>query len=149
MPGTKKPTQHTKSNRERKRNGHRKEMQDCKDSRDRDARSRFQNRSRLSVFMGSAAIIARFRRTVNDFDDGSKRRRCSILRILDQRMKANDCKKKRAASLRPPPPAFPRRAHARACETPFMSATSYPPTGFPRSTFGDGGLNCRVRNGIG
>ena len=30
-----------------------------------------------------------------------------------------------------------------------MGATSYPPTDFLRSTLGDGGLNCRVRNGTG
>ena len=34
-------------------------------------------------------------------------------------------------------------------ETPSASATSCPPTGLPRSTFGDGRLNCRVRNGTG
>ena len=28
-------------------------------------------------------------------------------------------------------------------------AAALPPTGFPRSTSGDGGLNCRVRNGTG
>jgi hypothetical protein len=34
-------------------------------------------------------------------------------------------------------------------KAPSASATPYPPTGFPRSTFGDAGLNCRVRNGSG
>lgn len=29
------------------------------------------------------------------------------------------------------------------------SASTYSPTAFRRSTFGDGGLNCRVRNGTG
>ena len=33
--------------------------------------------------------------------------------------------------------------------TPRMSATPYPPTGFPGSTFGEAGLNFRVRNGTG
>ena len=34
-------------------------------------------------------------------------------------------------------------------ETPCASATSWPPAGWPRSTLGDGGLNCRVRDGTG
>ena len=34
-------------------------------------------------------------------------------------------------------------------EPPGGSAASYPPEGLPLSTFGDGGLNCRVRNGTG
>ena len=61
----------------------------------------------------------------------------------------SESKKKGGASLRPPFPARRPRDASRGRKTPFMSATSYPPTGFPRSTFGDGGLNCRVRNGIG
>ena len=48
-----------------------------------------------------------------------------------------------------PLPGMSRPGSVPVAQTPFMSATSYPPTGFPRSTFGDGGLNCRVRNGIG
>ena len=40
-----------------------------------------------------------------------------------------------------------RRGKAR--EPPVGSAASYPPEGFPLSTFGDGGLNCRVRDGTG
>ena len=66
-----------------------------------------------------------------------------------KKMKANDYKKRGTASLRPPSRRKRIRDASRARKTPFMSATSYPPTGFPRSTFGDGGLNCRVRNGIG
>ena len=38
---------------------------------------------------------------------------------------------------------------ALAEQAPRMSATTCPPTGFPRSTLGDGGLSCRVRNGSG
>ena len=41
-----------------------------------------------------------------------------------------------------------RRA-VRAREPPVGSAASYPPEGLPLSTFGDGGLNCRVRDGTG
>ena len=37
----------------------------------------------------------------------------------------------------------------KAREPPVGSAASYPPEGFPLSTFGDGGLNCRVRDGTG
>ena len=40
-------------------------------------------------------------------------------------------------------------ALAQNTETPRMSATPYPPTGFPGSTFGEAGLNFRVRNGTG
>ena len=40
-----------------------------------------------------------------------------------------------------------RRGKAR--EPPVGSAASYPPEGLPLSTFGDGGLNCRVRDGTG
>ena len=51
--------------------------------------------------------------------------------------------------------AAPRAAPAGPClrakarEPPVGSAASYPPEGFPLSTFGDGGLNCRVRDGTG
>ena len=51
--------------------------------------------------------------------------------------------------------AAPRAALAGPCrrekarEPPVGSAASYPPEGFPLSTFGDGGLNCRVRDGTG
>ena len=40
-------------------------------------------------------------------------------------------------------------ASKRAQKSPGWSAASYPPTGWPRSTFGDGGLNFRVRDGTG
>ena len=44
----------------------------------------------------------------------------------------------------------PRAAAPRAKEkAPPMSGTPYPPTDFLRSTFGEEGLNFRVRNGIG
>ena len=44
----------------------------------------------------------------------------------------------------------PRAAAPLAKEkAPPMSGTPYPPTDFLRSTFGDEGLNFRVRNGIG
>ena len=42
--------------------------------------------------------------------------------------------------------AAPLRAKEKA---PPMSGTPYPPTDFLRSTFGEEGLNFRVRNGIG
>ena len=42
-----------------------------------------------------------------------------------------------------------RRARRRRREPPGGSAASYPPEGLPLSTFGDGGLNCRVRDGTG
>ena len=45
-----------------------------------------------------------------------------------------------------PGPRPPRRAQEKA---PPMSGTPYPPTDFLRSTFGEEGLNFRVRNGIG
>ena len=51
--------------------------------------------------------------------------------------------------------AAPRAASAGPClrgkarEPPVGSAASYPPEGLPLSTFGDGGLNCRVRDGTG
>ena len=73
----------------------------------------------------------------------------ALLRIPDRKMEANGCKKKRGPHLCGPLSGFSRREMLPGAQTPFMSATSYPPTGFPRSTFGDGGLNCRVRNGIG
>ncbi len=50
-----------------------------------------------------------------------------------------------AAAGSPPgrgPPAQTEKA-------PPMSGTPYPPTDFLRSTFGEEGLNFRVRNGIG
>ena len=44
----------------------------------------------------------------------------------------------------------PRAAAPLAKEkAPPMSGTPYPPTDFLRSTFGEEGLNFRVRNGIG
>ena len=43
---------------------------------------------------------------------------------------------------RGPPPCAKEKA-------PPMSGTPYPPTDFLRSTFGEEGLNFRVRNGIG
>ena len=47
-------------------------------------------------------------------------------------------------------PGQPRAAAPRAKEkAPPMSGTPYPPTDFLRSTFGEEGLNFRVRNGIG
>ena len=45
-----------------------------------------------------------------------------------------------------PPGARSPRATEKA---PPMSGTPYPPTDFLRSTFGEEGLNFRVRNGIG
>ena len=45
-----------------------------------------------------------------------------------------------------PGPRPPLRAKEKA---PPMSGTPYPPTDFLRSTFGEEGLNFRVRNGIG
>ena len=44
---------------------------------------------------------------------------------------------------------FFRKTSAFRSEAPCMSATSCPPTAWRRSTFGDGRLNCRVRNGFG
>ena len=44
------------------------------------------------------------------------------------------------------------RAAAPPCakeKAPPMSGTPYPPTDFLRSTFGEEGLNFRVRNGVG
>ena len=47
-------------------------------------------------------------------------------------------------------PGQPRAAAPRAKEkAPPMSGTPYPPTDLLRSTFGEEGLNFRVRNGIG
>lgn len=43
----------------------------------------------------------------------------------------------------PRPPPVPKE------EASLASGAPCPPAGFPRSTFGDGGLSCRVRNGIG
>ena len=40
-------------------------------------------------------------------------------------------------------------APGRMARARWASAAALPPTGFPRSTSGDGGLNCRVRNGTG
>ena len=54
-------------------------------------------------------------------------------------------RRKGAAAGSPPgrgPPAQIEKA-------PPMSGTPYPPTDFLRSTFGEEGLNFRVRNGIG
>ena len=47
---------------------------------------------------------------------------------------------------RVPPGPRPPCAKEKA---PPMSGTPYPPTDFLRSTFGEEGLNFRVRNGIG
>ena len=50
----------------------------------------------------------------------------------------------------PQAPGSPGPAAPRAKEkAPPMSGTPYPPTDFLRSTFGEEGLNFRVRNGIG
>ena len=47
-------------------------------------------------------------------------------------------------------PGQPRAAAPlRKRKAPPMSGTPYPPTDFLRSTFGEEGLNFRVRNGIG
>ena len=47
-------------------------------------------------------------------------------------------------------PGLPQAAAPRATEkAPPMSGTPYPPTDLLRSTFGEEGLNFRVRNGIG
>lgn len=43
----------------------------------------------------------------------------------------------------------PRPPPAQIEKAPPMSGTPYPPTDFLRSTFGEEGLNFRVRNGIG
>ena len=47
-----------------------------------------------------------------------------------------------------PGPPGPRPLCAKE-KAPPMSGTPYPPTDFLRSTFGEEGLNFRVRNGIG
>lgn len=49
---------------------------------------------------------------------------------------------KEKAATRPPSQLENREAS-------LASGAPCPPAGFPRSTFGDGGLSCRVRNGIG
>ena len=54
--------------------------------------------------------------------------------------------KRRGAAAGQPRAAAPLRAKEKA---PPMSGTPYPPTDFLRSTFGEEGLNFRVRNGIG
>ena len=41
------------------------------------------------------------------------------------------------------------KAALRRQEAPCASEAPYPPAAWRCSTFGDGGLNCRVRNGIG
>ena len=60
---------------------------------------------------------------------------------------AGPCPEDNDAAPRAAPAGPCRRAKAR--EPPVGSAASYPPEGFPLSTFGDGGLNCRVRDGTG
>ena len=66
--------------------------------------------------------------------------------------------KRKGAAARPGPankegavaPGSPGPAAPRAKEkAPPMSGTPYPPTDLLRSTFGEEGLNFRVRNGIG
>ena len=54
-------------------------------------------------------------------------------------------KKKRGAAAGSPRAAAPCAKE----KAPPMSGTPYPPTDFLRSTFGEEGLNFRVRNGIG
>lgn len=54
--------------------------------------------------------------------------------------------KKKGGRGRVPPGRGPPCAKEKA---PPMSGTPYPPTDFLRSTFGEEGLNFRVRNGIG
>lgn len=54
--------------------------------------------------------------------------------------------KKKGGRGRVPPGRGPLRAKEKA---PPMSGTPYPPTDLLRSTFGEEGLNFRVRNGIG
>ena len=53
--------------------------------------------------------------------------------------------KKKGAAAGPPPGRGPLATE----KAPPMSGTPYPPTDFLRSTFGEEGLNFRVRNGIG
>ena len=56
----------------------------------------------------------------------------------------------RAQEERGPRPGPPGPRPPCAIEkAPPMSGTPYPPTDFLRSTFGEEGLNFRVRNGIG
>lgn len=50
---------------------------------------------------------------------------------------------------RPAQEALMRPAPLAKEKAPPMSGTPYPPTDFLRSTFGEEGLNFRVRNGIG
>ena len=54
--------------------------------------------------------------------------------------------KRRGAAAGSPRAAAPL---AQIEKAPPMSGTPYPPTDFLRSTFGEEGLNFRVRNGIG
>ena len=54
--------------------------------------------------------------------------------------------RKKKGRGRVPPGRGPLREKEKA---PPMSGTPYPPTDFLRSTFGEEGLNFRVRNGIG
>ena len=54
-------------------------------------------------------------------------------------------RRKGAAAPGSPGPEAPRAKE----KAPPMSGTPYPPTDFLRSTFGEEGLNFRVRNGIG
>ena len=54
-------------------------------------------------------------------------------------------RRKGAAAGAPPAPAPPAQTE----KAPPMSGTPYPPPDFLRSTFGEEGLNFRVRNGIG
>lgn len=50
---------------------------------------------------------------------------------------------------RGPPRADAGTGPSMAREAPSASGTPYPPTTWRRSTFGEAGLNFRVRNGIG
>ena len=53
------------------------------------------------------------------------------------------------AHMRPSAKERGPRPPAQIEKAPPMSGTPYPPTDFLRSTFGEEGLNFRVRNGIG
>ena len=70
---------------------------------------------------------------------------------LRGRRPAQEARMRPSARRRGPRPrATPGRGPPCAKEkAPPMSGTPYPPTDFLRSTFGEEGLNFRVRNGIG
>ena len=123
--------------------------------------STFQPKTNVQPIITQAPRIVRARRCVSlteppSGQTGPRKENAAPRRLRGPALKTARpppacCRQGNSENSKAAPGAAPagRCRRAKAREPPVGSAESYPPEGLPLSTFGDGGLNCRVRDGTG